>query len=197
MSFYNKVKWVLGILLVFALILTTNLIDQNNFIRVRDSVETIYEDRLVAKDLIFQISEIIHDKEMALATRDTVYFSSENGFANDQLKELIAQYEVTKLTKKEVQEFDELQSNLVSLFLTEQRYATDPQLTTGILTTKISDVNQNLKNLSKIQMSEGNRQLAISRRAVSNVELFTQIEIYFLVVLAIAIQIIVMYQPKR
>jgi len=53
MAFYNKAKWILGILMVFVLIIATNLIDKNNFLKVRDSVVTIYEDRLVAKDLIF------------------------------------------------------------------------------------------------------------------------------------------------
>jgi len=55
MRFYNKVKWVLGILIVFILILATNLIDRNNFIRVKDSVVTIYEDRLIASDLVFEM----------------------------------------------------------------------------------------------------------------------------------------------
>ncbi|MGB5942285.1 MAG: hypothetical protein WBG71_05340 [Leeuwenhoekiella sp.] len=55
----------------------------------------------------------------------------------------------------------------------------------------------NLDDLAKIQLDEGSRQMSISKRAVDTVELFTQIEIYLLVFLAIVVQIIVMYNPKK
>ena len=62
MNFFNKIKWILGILIVFVLIITTNLIDRNNFVRVRDSVVTIYEDRLIVKGIIYDISKTIQEK---------------------------------------------------------------------------------------------------------------------------------------
>mgnify|MGYP006207280059 CR=1 FL=1 len=68
MNFYDKIKWVLGILMVFVLIITTNLLDRNNFVRVKDSVVSIYEDRLIANDLIFEISNSIKQKEIAIVT---------------------------------------------------------------------------------------------------------------------------------
>jgi hypothetical protein len=46
----NKIKWSVGLLLVIVLIVSTNFIDQNNFQRIQDSVTSIYEDRLIAKD---------------------------------------------------------------------------------------------------------------------------------------------------
>lgn len=73
MTFFNKIKWVLSILMVFVLIVTTNLIDRNNFIRVKDSVVTIYEDRLIAKDLIFEMSKAVQEKEVAVAASDTTF----------------------------------------------------------------------------------------------------------------------------
>jgi len=39
--------------------------------------------------------------------------------------------------------------------------------------------------------------MSITKRALDSVELFTQIEIFILVFLAIVIQIIVMYNPKE
>lgn len=64
MGIYNKIKWVLGIFMVFFLIVATNLIDRDNFIRVNNSVQTIYEDRLVAQGLIFEFSTLIQEKEI-------------------------------------------------------------------------------------------------------------------------------------
>lgn len=73
MGFYNKLKWILGILMVFVLIIATNLIDKNNFVRVRDSVVTIYEDRLVANDLIFEMLKSVQEKELAVAISDSTF----------------------------------------------------------------------------------------------------------------------------
>jgi hypothetical protein len=64
MTLYHKVKWVLGIFMIFILIIATNLIDKSNFTRVKDSVVAIYEDRLIANDLIFEISNSIGQKEV-------------------------------------------------------------------------------------------------------------------------------------
>ena len=61
----------------------------------------------------------------------------------------------------------------------------------------LQSIKANLNNLSKIQLIEGSRQMSISKRAIDTIELYTQIEIYVLVFLAIIIQIIVMYKPKN
>ena len=66
MAFYNKLKWILGIFVVFLLIVATNLIDRNNFVRIRESIETIYEDRLIADDLIFELSKKIKNAGIKL-----------------------------------------------------------------------------------------------------------------------------------
>lgn len=60
MAFYNKLKWILGITLIFVLIIATNLIDRNNFVRISNVVTTIYEDRLIASDLIFEMLSSVH-----------------------------------------------------------------------------------------------------------------------------------------
>jgi hypothetical protein len=63
----------LGIPIVFVLIVMTNLIYENNFVRVRDTVVTIYEDK-VASDLLFDLSNAIQEKEMAVASTNTAFF---------------------------------------------------------------------------------------------------------------------------
>jgi hypothetical protein len=62
---------------------------------------------------------------------------------------------------------------------------------------QIAKIKKNLDDLSKIQLLEGSKQMSISKKAIDSVELFTQIEIYLLIFLAIVIQIIVMYNPKK
>ena len=197
MAFYNKIKWILGILIVFVLIIATNLIDRNNFITVRDSVVTIYEDRLIAKHLIFEISKAVHEKEIAIVSSDSVFYSQENSRTNENIQNLIDRFELTKLTKTERNVFKDLKENLQTLTDLENTFVNSKFQEKSRVLSHLSRVKENLFDLSEIQLSEGSNQVSISKRAVDTIELFTQIEIYVLVFLAIIIQIIIMYKPKE
>ncbi len=197
MTFLNKLKWVLGILVVFILIVTTNLIDKNNFVRVKESVETIYEDRLIAKKLIFDMLKSVHQKELALAKNDTVFFNTSNSKVNDNIDNSILKFEDTKLTIAESKLFSSLKDNLDVLKAAEKRYRDSRFENSEKILHQIDNVKQDLYDLSNIQIDEGSRQLSISKKAIDDVELFTQLEIIVLVILAIIIQIIVIYKPKQ
>ena len=197
MTLYNKLKWILGILLIFVLIIATNLIDKNNFVRVRDSVVTIYEDRLIAKDLIFEMLKSVQQKELAVSLSDSTFFQNQNSKVNDNLQSLVSRFEQTKLTSEEAKEFKDLKGNIKSLIDSESQFLNSDYSNNSQIVDHIESLKTNLNNLSKIQLNEGSRQMSISKRALDTVELFTQIEIYFLVFLAILIQVIVMYTPKE
>ncbi|MBD0823022.1 MCP four helix bundle domain-containing protein [Aestuariibaculum marinum] len=197
MAFYNKLKWILGILMIFVLIIATNLIDKNNFVRVRDSVVTIYEDRLIANDLIFEMLKSVQQKELAVSLSDSTFFQNENALVNDKLQSLISRFEQTKLTSEEAKVFKDLKRNVQSLITSENEFLNSDYSDNSQMVNHIESLKSNLNDLSKIQLTEGNRQMSISKRAVDTVELFTQIEIFILVFLAVLIQIIVMYKPKE
>ena len=196
MGFYNKLKWILGILMVFVLIIATNLIDKNNFVRVRDSVVTIYEDRLVANDLIFEMLKSVQEKELAVAISDSTFFDNKNSKVNHNIEALVSRFEETKLTSQEENVFTDLKQNVKLLVDAETKFLNSGYTDNAQIIKHIESLKTNLSDLSKIQLTEGNRQMSISKRALDSVELFTQIEIFILVFLAIVIQIIVMYNPK-
>jgi len=196
MSLYNKVKWTLGILLIFGLIITTNLIDKNNFVRVKDSVEAIYKDRLVAKDLILKMSKAMHQKEIALVTNDSLYFKRENKSVNKRVESLIEGFEKTKLTDAETKTFKNFKKNFSTLIAAETDLQNSIRNKEKTLQ-QIAAIKNNLDDLAEVQITEGSRQMFISKQALQSVELFTQIEIYILVALAIIIQIIILYNPKE
>lgn len=197
MAFYNKLKWILGILMIFVLIIATNLIDKDNFVRVRDSVVTIYEDRLIANDLIFEMLKSVHKKELAVSLSDSTFFQNQNSKVNDNLKSLVSRFEQTKLTSEEANVFKDLKGSVQALIDSESQYLNSDYSDNSQIINHIESLKTNLNDLSKIQLNEGSRQMSISKRALDTVELFTQIEIYFLVFLAILVQIIVMYKPKE
>jgi len=197
MSFYNKLKWILGIAMIFILIIATNLIDRNNFIKVRNSVMTIYEDRLVVKGLIFDMTNILHEKELAIVRNDSLFYKNKVGQLNNEMDLLISKFENTNLTKQERKSLDDLKDEHRTLVQKEKGLTHFDEKKLEVLKAGIVRLQDNLKSLSNIQLKEGRKQMSISKKAVSTVELFTQIEIYFLVFLAIVIQLIVMYQPKK
>lgn len=197
MAFYNKIKWILGISMVFMLILATNLIDRKNFNRLRDSVESIYEDRLIAKDIIFDISKLIQEKELAIALSDSSFYKMHNDNLNESIEDCFARYTHTKLTKAEGEKFDELRDNYEVLKASEEVFITSKFVKNETLELEIKNVKENLNDLSRIQLKEGRKQMTISNKAISDVEFFTQIEIYLLIFMAIVIQVIVMYKPKE
>lgn len=194
MSILNKLKWVASILLVFFIVLVTNVIDRDNFNRLSYSVTTIYQDRIVASDLIFQMSRLIQEKQIAVISSDTAFFNKTNNASNEEISSLIERYGQTKLTGKEKIIFGKLREELRILRQEEQKTKNKE---TPVLLKSIDQIYQYLNDLSKIQLQEGRRQYFISGQAKDTINLFTQLEIIFLIVMAILIQVVILYKPKK
>lgn len=196
MRIFNKVKWILGIFLVFFLIVATNLIDRDNFIRVKDSIVTIYEDRLVAQGLILDLSTLIREKELAIAVSDAAFFEERNTAVNSEIDGLIARYATTRLTDHEKNVFNRLQANLKSLNNLESSPGLLQSDNSSNYKVQIGLIGQNLKELSEIQIEEGRNQTLLSKEVIKTVELYTRLEIYLLIFLAVLVQILIIYTPK-
>jgi hypothetical protein len=196
MLLFNKIKLILGIFIVFVLIISTNLIDKKNFERINNTVVTMYEDRIIASDLIMEMLVSIQEKELALANADSTFFLEQNQLVNEEIKAHIIDFEQTKLTSEESNIFERLKSNLEELFIQEDHVNLLNFNKNEELLNHISNIKGDLYALSKIQLDEGKRQMSVSMGALETVELFTQIEIFILVLLAILLQIIVIYKPK-
>jgi hypothetical protein len=196
MSIYNKIKWVLGILMVFVIIVATNLIDKDHFDKINGVVVTIYEDRLVAYDLIYDITNAIHEKELALRTQDSTFFERRNDVVNTAIENALASFSQTKLTDAEKMIFRNVKKDFT--VMQEDEQGTTKMIFTNEeqLLADIAQFKQDLADLATIQVQEGKRQVSASNNTFALVELFTQIEIIILVALAIIIQLIILYKPK-
>lgn len=198
MTVFDKIKWILGVLIIFVLIITTNLIDKDNFTRVKDTAITIYEDRLIAKDLIFKVSNKINTKEVAIVSSDLDFFKHENSSVNKEIDQLLFSFEQTNLTTEESYVFNNLKEQISALTKLENANLNDVNSANRKnYLNIILQIKKSLKNLSEIQIREGGRLMSVSKKALSTIELFTQIEIYFLVFLAVIVQIIIIYNPKK
>jgi hypothetical protein len=154
----------------------------------------MYEDRIVASDLLFEMSRIIKEKQIAVLTSDTIFFDSENDKYNREIDQLVDNYRLTKLTEKEKLAFNQLQEELKSL---KQKEKSSNNLSNGDVLKSIEKMDQLLYKLSKIQLQEGKQQLLISNRAKDTINLYSQGKIIFLILMAVLIQVIILYKPKE
>ncbi|SEP60027.1 MCP four helix bundle domain-containing protein [Neolewinella agarilytica] len=195
MTLFNKIKWILGIVLVFLLVITTNLIDRQNFMIIEASIETIYADRIIAQDIIYDISKEVTKKEISYVKPNSDQFPDGNSSENNRIEEYLKLFATTKLTAKEKMVFDQLKSKLRDLRLTEASVVRD-QKSGERLQTAILAVREQLDELADIQVQEGKRELYESKKALGTAHLFTQLEIAALILMAILIQVIILYSPK-
>ena len=194
MSVFSKIRWVASILLVFFIVLITNLIDKENFNKLNHSVTTIYEDRIVASDLLFELARLMRKKEVAIVSADKTFPENENTKLNQEVNKFIERYNQTKMTEKEKSVFNQLKDELAILIRIEQK---DENFRKEKALMSIEKINQHVYDLSKIQLQESRQQVYISNKAMNSIDLFTQFEIIFLIAMAILIQIIIFYKPKE
>ena len=195
MTLFNKIKWILGIVVVFVLVLATNLIDRQNFMIVEASIETIYADRIVAQDIIYDMSKQIGEKEIFYATAEPNAVAQSSAGINQKLSDYITLFTDTKLTPKEEIIFNRFKKAFADLKSTEASLASG-QKTVAQLKTNLTSLREYLDELSDIQVQEGKKELYESKKALGSAHLFTQLEIAALIIMAILIQIIILYTPK-
>lgn len=158
---------------------------------------SLYEDRLVVKGLIFEMNNLIHEKQIAVVKNDRQFYLSKDAQIDKQMTNLVNKFKNTVLTENEKKLLNDFQNDYQSLDKIENQYKEGSLKSNRILEEKLDNLKVTLQGLSEIQLKEGKRQISISKRAVNTVKLYSQIEIYFLLFLAIIIQIIVIYKPKN
>lgn len=193
----TRIRWAASILLIFFIVIATNLIDRENFSRLSYSVKTIYEDRIVASDLLFEMSMLVNEKQIVIVTKDSLSFEGRSEHANRSLVDLMTRYEQTKLAEREKVVFSRFKEELIKLKQAEEVYFSSDQTETTSLIKSIGRITEHLYALSKIQIEEGKRQVGISNRAMDKINLLTKGEIIFLVIIAVLVQILILYRPKK
>ncbi len=198
----NKLKWIAGFFVVFILILATNLIDKDHFQRIEKSVTTIYEDRLVANDIIYKMSRIISEKSLGFALSDSVFISDRNQKLSSELDQHISDFHETELTNTEAELLTDLENDFQILKQAELNYTQEQVFLNSnkylnTVNAQIFKINKALDELSNVQMTEGKKQKSIASNSLNLIEMMTRIEIISLIILGIVIQFLVLYKPRR
>lgn len=198
----NKFKMVFALLLVFILVLATNIMDNKSFTIVKTSIMAIYEDRLVANDLLYKFSKHINNKRFHFSQNDLAKFQQSKKLNNDSINSFIEQYSNTKLTFREHEHFEALKIKIERLFALENTYLKEHNEGNfgedkAEILEQYNRINADLDVLSNIQLSEGKRQLSYSIRAVESSDFISKIEIGFLILIGLILQIFIFYKPSK
>ena len=197
MRLLNKLKWVASIVMIFGVILATNLIDKDNFAKVEASVDAIYEDVLLTKDRILEMNMIVHEMELAFVLEDETYYETKASTAQDRIYDLLADCEKVVETKQEENLLIDLQDNLGELFKVQLDSTSLSEEGKNQVIQQFEMIRYNIVELGEIHVEEGRKHKMKSRSVMGMTKLFSRIEIYLLVFLALAMLFVILFQPKE
>jgi hypothetical protein len=192
MSLASKITCVSVLIGSFLLILATGRVNIRNFEKVQHSIEEIYKDRLVVKGLIFKLSSLLHEKEVALLSGNKSFFASDNNAINEQIDQHLKDFRATELTTQEELTLNQFSRGITALQNLEKQMTLESEnwLTpkdSKNLMSQIETLRAKLKILSNIQLSEGERKLSNSEKAVESMNQFESIENYAMLFLCLLI----------
>ena len=117
--------------------------------------------------------------------------------ALDGVDLLVIAKPMNKFSQKEQFILDELHDNHAQLIELESKSQLTDTLYNVNCAEVFSNINISIIELSAEQVKEGKSQKFHARDAVNTMKLFSKIEIYMLIVLALILQVIILYNPKQ
>ncbi|AKP49765.1 MCP four helix bundle domain-containing protein [Cyclobacterium amurskyense] len=199
--FAFKTKIAIALILVLFLIFAKSLVDKSNVDELEASFVTVYEDRLVVQDYIFNITELLFRMRLLVANTESIeqYLSVKNQVVDyhEQILAIISGFERTYLTPKEEKYLNDFK-HLVSEKLEIQSYFSDQVATQKNYETSVQRFNSDfervfndLRELSKIQLLEGQKLTNLSYRIKARSDIWLQFEYAVLFILLIIISMLI------
>lgn len=186
---------------IFVLLFVKNMVNNSNVAKLGSTFSSVYEDRLLVESYIYRMSEHLFRKKImmdsALTHDGIMAIKPSIDRYNNAIKDIIAHYEETQLTKDEQRYFETFKNNVGQLARLEDTYfrqveAGDPSgATKGAINKQFNEASVNLDLLSGIQISEGKLLNENSQKIVAGSSLLTRFEIGILIAIALMIFVLV------
>lgn len=195
----NRINITLALLAVFLLVLGTNRLDNQHFNTVQDALKTIYKDRVVAQDYLFQMNTIVHEKRMLYLSNNNIVV---NPSLNEDFSELTTLFNKTKLTSKEAYTLRILIEDIDKYRQQEKQFnkillANPAAKPSQKFFETINELEKSIIKLSEIQVRETKRTIDLAQKSLDNTSMLATIEVWFLVIVGIAIQFVVFYRTSK
>lgn len=184
---------IIGILLL--MLYGKNLIERQSFKSISSTFTEVYNDRLVVEGYIFKISEKLFKIQKLVDHCDLDYDYSkvvnEISQHEKEILSLVAEFEATNLTEQEANYLNDfkkiIQTDLniksYNLLFTDSSGVNKEQV--KIYDQKISRAQQDLDNLSKIQLEEGEKLISKAKTLINRSQIWAQFEVALLIILVI------------
>ncbi len=181
----------------FLLVLASNRLNQRNFSTVEQSVNSVFEDRLVVQGYIYRLNNLFHKMELAFVNNElNESFLTESS----NIERILSDFEKTELTIKESEYLSDLRDSYVDLQLMEKSLLAKNELgraeVKNEISSKLARINNDLDELSEVQLSEGKQLTQRSQRSLGMNQLLSSLEIVFLVIIGILFLLIVFHREK-
>ncbi|WP_422083366.1 hypothetical protein [Ulvibacterium sp.] len=183
--------------IAFLLVLASNRLNRRNFSTVEHTVNSVFEDRVVAQDYIYRLNNLFHQKEMSLEVSEREELQS---VADDNIVPLFENFAKTKLTQDESVYFKRLKENYWELQKLEKAFFADQEPKAGLgikeMEVLLKKINENLNRLSEVQLSESLQLTQLSQKSLKMNQLLSMLEVVFLVIIGILFLLIVFHREK-
>ncbi|WP_158973648.1 MCP four helix bundle domain-containing protein [Cellulophaga sp. L1A9] len=193
----QRILICLVLAMAFLLVLGSNRLDQRHFSNIQTSVNSVYKDRVVVQNFIYQLTNIIHDKELHLLLKEN---DKPNLSENKKVTQLLSDFGTTKLTPKESHLLDQLNLQFSSLQELEHKFSeTNNGLSENhnIATIKkLNEISLSLNGLANIQLEESKLLTQLSNKSLGMNNLLSKLEMAFLVIIGIAMLALI-FNPMK
>ncbi|MEQ9009462.1 MAG: MCP four helix bundle domain-containing protein, partial [Ekhidna sp.] len=182
----NETLILFSVLLMIAMVASMH---NKHLSDLEESITTIYKDRLVAKDYIFDLSRKIDTKKVALSTAEDELIESIT-LTNHSIDQLLESYEKTRLTEEENMLLRKLKDDINLSVEFENQIFHNPTLTRRIviknhLNSQYDLILSDLEALSDIQLFEGKKILDSSNRIIASNGITKRLEVALLIVITL------------
>jgi hypothetical protein len=196
----RKITALVIIGLLMLLMYGKNLTERQAFKSISSTFAEVYNDRLVVEGYIFRISENLFKIQKLVDHCDINYDYSKvvNEIAENEknIMSIVNDFEKTNLTENEekyLSEFkyiieNDLQIKNYSLLYSDSSGVNLNQV--KLYDEKISKARQDLDDLSKIQLEEGEKLINKANTIINRSQIWSQFEVALLIILALALYLL-------
>lgn len=176
-------RLILALGLFFSLILVTELMENRNLKKIDSDFSSLYEDRLVPASQMYELSELLHEKQLIfeLLNEQNFRLSEENlqkiKTENREINAILSKYETTYLVKEEEQYLASLKENLhkyqeveaeILYHLKNENYGNAQLLINSEARESFGMVSENLHRLAQLQPEIGKELLSHYQASFGN-----------------------------
>lgn len=184
---------IIGILLL--MLYGKNLLERRSFRSISSTFTEVYNDRLLVEGYIFKISEKLFKIQKLVDHCDLDYDYSKviNEISGHEkaILDLVAEFEATNLTEQEAtylldfKKIIENDLNIKNYNLLYSDFSGVNKEQVKLYDQKISRAQQDLDNLSKIQLEEGERLISKAKVLINRSQIWAQFEVALLIILVL------------